>query len=242
MHDITTADDRTPRIGSLFSGYGGLDLAVERTLNAETVWFSKIHEPIGRVFAHHWPEAPNLGDVTRIVWSEVEPVDVLCRGFACQNVPPSATVGPRSWHPVRALGVHGCRDRRAATRGGGDRVPFDAKTSKQSSSGSANGTAQLGSGRRTESASGRERHFPAPRHPDLVAEETWCCTRVRVAATCTPCSGWPTTRPDEAQFVLVAAASRASGRSGSNSSTGFPDGSSTSTCLPPTPVTTSLRR
>ncbi len=59
-------DDRRLRVGSLFSGYGGLDLAVEQVFDARTVWFSEINEPVARVFAHHWPDAPNLGDITAI--------------------------------------------------------------------------------------------------------------------------------------------------------------------------------
>lgn len=78
------------RVGSLFSGYGGLDLAVEQVFNARTVWFSEINEPVSRVFARHWPEARNLGDITMIDWSTVEPVDVLFGGFPCQDV---STVG-----------------------------------------------------------------------------------------------------------------------------------------------------
>jgi len=78
------------RVGSLFSGYGGLDLAVEEVFDARTVWFSEINEPVARVFAHHWPDAPNLGDITTIDWNAVEPVDVLCGGFPCQDV---STVG-----------------------------------------------------------------------------------------------------------------------------------------------------
>ncbi|WP_454137594.1 DNA cytosine methyltransferase [Microbacterium paulum] len=80
----------TLRVGSLFSGYGGLDLAVEEIFNARTVWFSEINETVARVFAHHWPDAPNLGDITTIDWSAVEPIDVLCGGFPCQDV---STVG-----------------------------------------------------------------------------------------------------------------------------------------------------
>lgn len=83
-------DDRPLRVGSLFSGYGGLDLAVEEVFDARTVWFSEINEPIARVFAHHWPDAPNLGDITAVDWSAVKPVDILCGGFPCQDV---STVG-----------------------------------------------------------------------------------------------------------------------------------------------------
>lgn len=78
------------RIGSLFSGYGGLDLAVEEVFNARTIWFSEINEPVARVFSHHWPDAPNLGDITTIDWRSVPPVDILCGGFPCQDV---STVG-----------------------------------------------------------------------------------------------------------------------------------------------------
>lgn len=78
------------RVGSLFSGYGGLDLAVEEVFNARTIWFSEIKEPVARVFSHHWPDAPNLGDITLIDWSTVDPVDILCGGFPCQDV---STVG-----------------------------------------------------------------------------------------------------------------------------------------------------
>lgn len=76
-------DDRPLRVGSLFSGYGGLDLAVEGVFDARTTWFSEIDEPVSRAFAHHWPDAPNLGDITAIDWNTVEPVDILCGGFPC---------------------------------------------------------------------------------------------------------------------------------------------------------------
>jgi len=82
-----------PRIGSLFSGYGGLDLAVEHLTGGETIWFSELNEPVARVFSHHWPDAPNLGDISHIDWSAVPPVDILCGGFPCQDV---STVGKRA--------------------------------------------------------------------------------------------------------------------------------------------------
>ncbi len=80
-------------VGSLFSGYGGLDLAVEAIFDARTIWFSEINELVAGVFAHHWPEASNLGDITGIDWPTVAPVDVLCGGFPCQDV---STVGKRA--------------------------------------------------------------------------------------------------------------------------------------------------
>lgn len=92
MHD-PNHHDRPLRVGSLFSGYGGLDLAVEHALNAETIWFSENNPHVGRVFARHWPDAPNLGDITNIDWQTVPPVDVLCGGFPCQDV---STVGKRA--------------------------------------------------------------------------------------------------------------------------------------------------
>ncbi|GAA1609131.1 DNA cytosine methyltransferase [Leucobacter chromiireducens] len=85
----TPADLKPLRVGSLFSGYGGLDLAVEHVFHARTMWFSEI-SPVQRVFAHHWQDAPNLGDITAVDWSTVSPVDILCGGFPCQDV---STVG-----------------------------------------------------------------------------------------------------------------------------------------------------
>ncbi len=83
-------DPEPLKVGSLFSGYGGLDLAVEHVFGARTIWFSEINEPVARVFSHHWPDAPNLGDITVVDWRTVEPVDILCGGFPCQDV---STVG-----------------------------------------------------------------------------------------------------------------------------------------------------
>ncbi|MDN6210441.1 DNA cytosine methyltransferase, partial [Bifidobacterium crudilactis] len=85
MHDTDNHLSRL-RVGSLFSGYGGLDLAVEHAFNAQTIWSSEINQPVAELFAHHWPDAPNLGDITAIDWHQVEPVDILIGGFPCQDV------------------------------------------------------------------------------------------------------------------------------------------------------------
>ncbi len=93
MHDLNASGGSELRIGSLFSGYGGLDLAVEHVFNAKTAWFSELNEPVARVFRRHWPDAPNLGDITTIDWSQVEPVNIVIGGFPCQDV---STVGKRA--------------------------------------------------------------------------------------------------------------------------------------------------
>ena len=74
------------RYGSLFSGYGGLDLGVQSVIGGETAWFVEFDKAPSRILAHHWPGVPNLGDITTVDWSTVEPVDVLTGGFPCQDV------------------------------------------------------------------------------------------------------------------------------------------------------------
>ena len=74
------------KIGSLFSGYGGLDMAVHDVLGGETAWVSDIDKGACKILAHRYPDAPNLGDITTVDWSHVEPVDVLTGGFPCQDV------------------------------------------------------------------------------------------------------------------------------------------------------------
>lgn len=81
-----TLDGSRLRLGSLFSGVGGLDVAVEAFFGAQTVWHAEIDPAPSKVLAARWPGVPNLGDVTKVDWSTVEPVDVLCGGFPCQDV------------------------------------------------------------------------------------------------------------------------------------------------------------
>ncbi|WP_263249209.1 DNA cytosine methyltransferase [Saccharopolyspora rosea] len=74
------------RIGSLFTGYGGLDLAVEDALGGAVVWHADNDPAASAVLAYHQPDVPNLGDVTAIDWTTTEPVDVLTGGFPCQDL------------------------------------------------------------------------------------------------------------------------------------------------------------
>lgn len=73
-------------IGSLCSGGGGLDLAVEQVYSARTAWHTEIDPAASKVLAAHWLGVPNHGDLTTVDWSRVEPVDILTAGFPCQPV------------------------------------------------------------------------------------------------------------------------------------------------------------
>lgn len=75
-----------PRIGSLFAGYEGLGMAVESVLGGSIAWQSEIEPGACKILAHRYPGVPNLGDITAVDWSAVEPVDVLTGGFPCQDV------------------------------------------------------------------------------------------------------------------------------------------------------------
>jgi DNA (cytosine-5)-methyltransferase 1 len=74
------------RVGSLFSGYGGLDLAVMNVLNAEVVWHCEWDDAPAKILDKHFPGVPNYRDVSKVDWAAVEPVDVLTGGFPCQDL------------------------------------------------------------------------------------------------------------------------------------------------------------
>jgi DNA (cytosine-5)-methyltransferase 1 len=74
------------KIGALFAGYGGLDLAVSQVLDAEAVWFSEFDKGPSKILEHRFPGVPNHGDITKIDWSQVEPVDIITGGSPCQDL------------------------------------------------------------------------------------------------------------------------------------------------------------
>ncbi|MFI0481726.1 DNA cytosine methyltransferase [Actinomadura sp. 9N215] len=74
------------RLGSLCSGYGGLEMGVSMVLDVQTVWVADNSPASERILKHHYPDVPNLGDITTIDWARVEPVDIICAGFPCQDV------------------------------------------------------------------------------------------------------------------------------------------------------------
>jgi DNA (cytosine-5)-methyltransferase 1 len=74
------------QVGSLFTGYGGLDTAVRQVLGGELAWVSDNHPSAVKLLDHRHPGVPNLGDITAIDWASVLPVDVLAAGFPCQDI------------------------------------------------------------------------------------------------------------------------------------------------------------
>lgn len=76
----------TLKIGSLFSGYGGLDLAVSAVTGGEVVWHCEWDDAPAKILEKNFPGVPNYRDVSKVDWSSVEPVDVLTGGFPCQDL------------------------------------------------------------------------------------------------------------------------------------------------------------
>ena len=72
------------RLGSLCSGAGGLDLAVEQVFGTETAWHCEIDDAASKVLAHRWTGVPNHRDLTATDWGAVEPIDILTGGYPCQ--------------------------------------------------------------------------------------------------------------------------------------------------------------
>lgn len=65
---------------------GGLDLAVQSVFGGSLAWVSDIEPGPSRILAHHHPDVPNLGDITTVGWTQVEPVDIICGGSPCQDL------------------------------------------------------------------------------------------------------------------------------------------------------------
>lgn len=80
------------RVGSLFSGIGGFDLALER-VGVEVAWQVEIDSTCRQILERHWPAVKRYADVRDCEVSNLEPVDLICGGFPCQDL---STAGRRA--------------------------------------------------------------------------------------------------------------------------------------------------
>ena len=71
------------KIGSLCTGYGGLDMAAEAYFNAEMVWCAENDKYASELIKLRFDKL-NLGDIKQIDWATVEPIDILTAGYPCQ--------------------------------------------------------------------------------------------------------------------------------------------------------------
>ena len=68
----------------MFAGYSGLEMGVMQVLDAQPAWFAEIDAAPARILQHRYPDVRNLGDVTKVDWGSVPPIDILTAGYPCQ--------------------------------------------------------------------------------------------------------------------------------------------------------------
>src|SRR5690606_5073530 len=73
------------RVGSLFSGVGGIDMGLERA-GMRVVWQAEKDRQCRAVLRRHWPDVTLYEDVRDVGRSNLAPIDVLAAGVPCQDV------------------------------------------------------------------------------------------------------------------------------------------------------------
>ncbi len=72
------------KVGSLCTGYGGLELGLGIAgVDVDLRWLAEVDPALDPL---HPPSVPNLGDISAVDWSAVEPVDLVTAGFPCQPI------------------------------------------------------------------------------------------------------------------------------------------------------------
>src|SRR5690242_3998755 len=75
-----------PRIGSMCTGYGGLDLAAQAVYGGELRWCADNDAHATALLHRRFPRVPNVGDLTAVDWTQVPAVDIVTAGFPCQDI------------------------------------------------------------------------------------------------------------------------------------------------------------
>jgi len=73
------------RFGSLFAGIGGIDLGLE-CAGMKCAWQVEINPYCQRVLEKHWPEVKRYEDIKECGAANLDPVDLICGGFPCQDI------------------------------------------------------------------------------------------------------------------------------------------------------------
>lgn len=73
------------KFGSLFAGIGGFDLGFERS-GWECAWQVEVDDFCNDVLQKHWPSVSRYRDIKDVKGDELEPVDLICGGFPCQDI------------------------------------------------------------------------------------------------------------------------------------------------------------
>jgi DNA (cytosine-5)-methyltransferase 1 len=94
------------RIGSLFTGAGALDWAAAAVFGGDIVWHCENDTAASKVLRRRYPHIPNLGDITRVDWDEVEPVEVIVGGFPCSDVSAAGRRAGIAAHTRSGLWAH----------------------------------------------------------------------------------------------------------------------------------------
>lgn len=71
--------------GSLFAGVGGFDLGLERA-GMVCRWQVELDPFAQKILAKHWPNVARYGDIKECGEHNLEPVDLICGGFPCQDI------------------------------------------------------------------------------------------------------------------------------------------------------------
>jgi DNA (cytosine-5)-methyltransferase 1 len=72
-------------VGSLFAGIGGFDLGFERA-GMRVSWQVEQDAYCRAVLARHFPDAARYEDVREVGIDNLDPVDLICGGFPCQDL------------------------------------------------------------------------------------------------------------------------------------------------------------
>lgn len=71
------------KLGSLFTGVGGFDLAADRE-GISTVWVCEIEQDCRDLLKVYFPKAKQYADVKKV--KNPSKVDIICGGFPCQDI------------------------------------------------------------------------------------------------------------------------------------------------------------